>query len=232
MSELSPADLLHEESTILEMEAERDRMPLAGAGGDTARNRKTLEIADRRAALHQRMNPQAAPRSAEDVAAGVAARKRDAELDAALRAELEQAPVGSPQAAALLADIEALAEARRRANPPPDPGVVTWADFDRTLAEWNDVERGQFALIFKALGLDPVTAIRLGSAWAAGPENEPTDFRQAWGEDFPKNDAAFWSLAGRIPAAIRDKWITPTLRRRPAFVAEALKIARAGTSQR
>jgi hypothetical protein len=226
MSDMTPAEVLAEEGAILEMEQQRNNLPLAGEGGDTARNRATLAIADRRAALWARQNPVPTPRTAEDVAAGVAARKRDADLDAALRAELESAPAGSPKAVALLGDIEALATARLRAQPPADSGAVSWADYDRTLAEWNDVERRQFGLIFRALGLDALTAIQLGSAWAAGAENEPTDFRREWGEDFTANDAAFWRLAGRIPAAIRDKWITPTIRHRPQFVKEVLRVVR------
>lgn len=117
------------------------------------------------------------------------------------------------------------------ADPTPDPQALGWDTYDRALREWSVTEREQFKVMFRALGLSVGDAIRLGSAWAAGADDQETDFRQLWGPAFDANGAFRDAITGRLPRGIVDKLMRDGLKRRPAFVAEALKIARASAQR-
>ena len=223
---MSPAEFLAEEGRILELEAQRDAMPQAGANGLTPRNQLTLQIADMRAALEARRQAAPPQESLETIEARLQSRQRVQNLRSAVNTELAAAPEGSPDALRAIDDLQTIARAQAAADPQPDPMDVGWDTYDRALVEWYDSERALFKTIFRAAGVDPAWGTRLGSAWAAGPEDQETDFRAAWGQDFETNDAIFAEFAAPIPAAIRNKYITPTIKRRPQFVAEVLNYAR------
>jgi hypothetical protein len=231
---MSPAEILAEQGAIEEMRQRLLAMPGAGdEGTESPRSRFAIEIFERAAALQQRMQPAPAAATLENIEARLQSRQRLASVRTAVTAEMAAAPEGSPAVQRSIADLEAIAAAEMAADPKPDPAMLGWDTYDRALGEWSDTEREQFKLIFRALGLSVGDAVRLGSAWAAGPDDQETDFRKVWADRFEENDALFReTISGRLPRGIVDKLMRDGLKRRPAFVAEALKIARARAGQR
>ena len=203
------AEIVQAEARIGAMESERDAMPQGGEGGDTPRNRKTLEIFALKEQLQAARQPaRPEPRSAADIVATVKQRQDIAATRQALQGELDAAPQGNEAATHAIADLEGLAEAERLARrvEAQDAMGFAWSDFDRMKEGWTgDTEPDWHRTIYQGLGFTPYEAIRMASAWATDRRAVDEDFRQRWA-GFTEKDAAFARFASMLPASLHARF--------------------------
>src|SRR5207244_1303157 len=103
---------------------------------------------------------------------------------------------------AILAEQDAIRQLEAERDGLPQPGAearpagpadgIGWEDYDRSVREGPlpEYQHDRFKLIFTEAGLTPREAIGLASAWAADPASADVDWRERWGGDAERNEAA------------------------------------------
>jgi len=142
--------------------------------------------------------------------------------NAELRREMDLYPENHPVRAEIVGELAARAADFHGRE--PNPGAVTWQDFDRapSTQQWTSHERSEFRLWGEASGATPTEAIVIAGAWeqerAAAQTSEPIDWKQRWGADYERKHAAFERALKQIPDERYAQFADAGLRNAPRTV--------------